>query len=69
MCGNEGKGRGGAGSRKADTINALGDTNSIIAGGSSSVSVAGAGAPLRGGGGGGSWGTPGAGAVVVSSLL
>jgi hypothetical protein len=61
MCGNGGKGGGGAGSRKADTVNALGDTNSIVAGGNSSVSVAGAGAPLSGGGGGGSWSTPGAG--------
>ena len=61
MCGNGGKGGGGAGSRKADTVNALGDTNSIVAGGNSSQSQAGAGAPLSGGGGVGSWSTPGAG--------
>jgi hypothetical protein len=61
MCGNGGKGGGGAGSRRADTVNALGDTNSIVAGGNSSQSQAGAGAPLSGGGGGGSWVTPGAG--------
>jgi hypothetical protein len=53
MCGNRGKGGGGAGSRKANTVNATGDTNSInAAGGNSSVSIAGACALLSGGGGG-----------------
>ena len=64
------RGGGGAGSRKADTINALGDTNSIYASGNSSQSQGGAGAPLSGSGGCSSWGTPagagGSGCVIFA---
>jgi hypothetical protein len=69
MCGNGGKGGGGAGSRKGDTINGSGDSNSINASSNSTQSVASSGAPLSGSGGGGSWfqaGGGGSGCIIFT---